>query len=311
MRTVMLAAAMAAAAGMASAQVAETPKIAKRLQELGTELTKELSAGTSEFYAPLHQQGTDDGLSLSRDHSYGPHERHVLDVYAPEDADGTQPILVFVHGGGFVRGDKSGAANVGRWFARNGIVTIPINYRFAPENTWPSGAEDLAMVLDWVAANADQHGGDTAKIVLAGNSAGSMHVADYVFREELQRENDGVIGAILASTPTVDLNARELDPQRDLLYYGAEGDRAAQSVINALDGREIPLMIAYAELEPDVIIDQVRLLIEGVAERDGRLPLVVAAPGHNHLSIVQHIGTADEALAREMLGFINLRSLLD
>ncbi len=62
-----------------------------------------------------------------------------------------------------------------------------------------------------------------------GNSAGAMHVADYGFREELQHERDGVIGLVLISPPAVDLSGRELDPQRDALYYGPDGDRTDQS----------------------------------------------------------------------------------
>lgn len=287
----------------AMAQLAETPTIAQELPKLGRELSREMVGGTFKLYGPLHAQESDDGLKVSRDLAYGDHERQKLDVYAPDNAQNA-PVLVFVHGGGFVRGDKKGATNIGRWFANNGIVAITVNYRFAPQNVWPSGAEDLALVSDWIQGNVAQHGGDARRVVLSGNSAGAMHVADYVFREDMQRDGDGVVGAILISTPTVDLQNRPVDPKRDALYYGVDGDRAAQSVVNAVEGRKIPLMLAYAENEPDVIIDQVRRLIDAVATRDNRLPVVVGVPGHNHISIVEHIGTADNSLAPQMLNFI-------
>ncbi len=295
----------------ASAQIALTPEVAGKLKALGSELSPDMVGGTMNSTGRFSRRTATKASLVSRDLSYGPHERNVLDVYAPTGADGTQPVLVFVHGGGFVRGDKAGQANVGRWFARHDVVTVVVNYRFAPENTWPSGAEDLRMVLEWISANAAAHKGDPSKVVLSGNSAGAMHVADYTFREDQQAENDGVIGAILISPPTVDLQGREIDPQRDALYYGADGDRAEQSVVNALDGRKIPVMVAYAQNEPGVVIDQTRILIDGLAARDGRLPLVVGVPGHNHISIVQHIGTADESLAREMLGFIDYLAMGD
>ena len=136
-----------------------------------------------------------------------------------------------------------------------------------------------------------------------------MHIADYVFREELQIENDGVIGAILISPPTVDLENREIDPTRDAVYY-AEGNRAEQSVVNAVDGRAVPVLVAYAQNEPDVILDQTHRLINALAARDGRLPLIVGAAGHSHISIVGHIGTADETLGPDMLEFIKLQALL-
>ncbi|MCA0870672.1 carboxylesterase family protein [Seohaeicola saemankumensis] len=292
----------------APAQIADQPDLAAAIRGLGTELSRDSVGGTFKLYAPQHASDSDAGLTVTRDRAYGDHDRHRLDVYAPQGAD-SLPVMVFVHGGGFVRGDKKGAANIGRWFARHDVVTVTLNYRFAPDAQWPSGAQDVRRALDWIAANIAALGGDPARIVLAGNSAGAMHVADYTFREDLQAGDDGVIGAILISPPTVDLTARPVDPKRDALYYGTDGDRAAQSVINALDGRRIPLLIAYAELEPEVISDQTRRLIEAVARRDGRLPLVASAPGHNHISIVEHIGTADQTLAPDMLAFVRLQAL--
>lgn len=287
------------------AQVTATPEVAAQLPALGQELSREMVGGTMKLYDPLHAAETEEGISVTRDVSYGADARNVLDVYAPEGAEAA-PVLIFVHGGGFVRGDKGDVAGIGRWFAKQGVVAVTMNYRFAPDNTWPSGAQDVKSVLDWVAIHAEAYGGDPAKIIVAGNSAGSMHVADYVFREELQGESDGVIGTILISPPTVDLTAREIDPKRDALYYGTDGDRSEQSVVTVLEGREIPVMVAYAENEPAAIIDQTRLLIEALAKRDGRLPLVVGVPGHNHISVVEHIGTADESLARPMLNFVSL-----
>lgn len=291
-------------------QVADNPEIVAKLQGLGYELSREMVGGTLKTYGPLHGQADRSGLHIDSDLSYGDHELQTLDVYAPEGAEGA-PIVIFVHGGGFVRGDKASpdAVGVGPFFAKNGVVGVTMNYRFAPDFTWPSGANDIAMVIDWVKANAASYGGDPEKVVLFGHSAGSMHVADYTFREELQREDDGVVGSIMLSPPTVDLTAREIDPNRDALYYGTDGDRSAQSVVNALDGRKIPVVVAYAEHEPAVIIDQTRLLIEGLAARDGRLPVVMGVPGHNHISVAAHIGTDDVAFAEDLLAFVNYVAL--
>ena len=296
--------ALSTVACAAQAQVMETPDIAAALRSMGTELSKEVVGGTMKLYGPLHAAEDMSGFSVTTDQAYGDHERHKLDVFAPDGASGA-PVLVFVHGGGFVRGDKGDVANIGREMARHGIVGVTINYRFAPDNMWPAGAEDLSAALGWIRANIAAHGGDPTRIIIAGNSAGSMHVADYTFREELQSENDGVIGAVLISTPTTDLTAREIDPKRDALYYGTDGDRAAQSVVNALDGRTLPVMVAYAEYEPGVILDQTRILIEALAKRDGRMPLVASAPGHNHISIVEHIGTADKTLGDDIVEFVS------
>lgn len=305
-RAISLALAGLMMSGMAAtAQVANTPEIAAKLKTLGWELSREMVGGTMQAYGPIHAAASSAGLSITKDAVYGPHERHRLDVYAPDGANGL-PVMVFVHGGGFVRGDKAGGgANIGRWFAKHDVVAVTINYRFAPKAQWPSGAEDLAASLAWIKENITDLGGDPSRIIVAGNSAGSMHVADYVFREDLQIADDGVVGAILLSTPTVDLNNRDVDPKRDALYYGIEADRSEQSVVNFVDGRKIPVLVGYAEHEPKVISDQLRRLIDALRKRDGQLPMITAAAGHNHISLVMHIGSADETLAPDMLEFIS------
>lgn len=291
----------------AAAQVADDPETFAKLEAFGSDLSREMVGGTQALYREMYASFTDEGLSITRDQAYGDHERNVLDIYAPEGASGA-PVMIFAHGGGFVRGDKAAVGNIAHWAARNGVVGIAFNYRLAPDATWPSGGEDVAGVLGWIKDNVADFGGDPSKVIIAGNSAGSMHIADYTFREELQIEDDGVIGAILISPPTVDLENREIDPARDAIYY-AEGNRAEQSVVNAVEGRTIPVMVAYAENEPDVILDQTHRLINALTTRDGRLPLIVGAAGHSHISIVGHIGTADETLGPDMLEFIKLQAL--
>ncbi|WP_353475942.1 alpha/beta hydrolase (plasmid) [Salipiger sp. H15] len=292
-----------------SAQITDTPEALAALQGLGREMSREMVGGTMKLYGQMLAGADDAGLAVAADQPYGPDARNLLDLRAPEGA-AALPVVLLVHGGGFVRGDKGDIVNMARWFARQGVVAVTMNYRLAPAAHWPAGAEDVGAALGWLSAHVAEHGGDPSKIVVIGDSAGAMHVADYVFREELQHAGDGVIGAVLISPPVADLRARALDPERDLLYYGAKGDRAAQSVVGAVAGREIPVMIAYAQNEPDVIIDQTRRMIEALAERDGRLPLIVSAPGHNHISIVSHFGTADDTFGRDLLGFVTLQALL-
>ncbi len=135
-----------------------------------------------------------------------------------------------------------------------------------------------------------------------------MHAGDYVFRDDLQHDNDGEIGAILFAPRTVDLTARPIGPERDAQYYAAEGDRADQSVVNHVGGCAMPVMIACAEYEPEVIIDQTRRMIEALANRDSRLPMVVGVSGHNHIFVVAPIGTSDDSLGPDLIEFIRLVS---
>ncbi len=284
----------------ASAQISNTPGVGEALKSLGSELSRQMIGDTFKIYGPLLAKTSFEGVRVSANQSYGPDERNKLDVYSPLKATGKEPILVFVHGGGFVRGDKKDEAHIGGYFAKNDVVAVMVNYRFAPKNKWPSGAQDIGLVLEWIKKNAAQYGGNANQIILSGNSAGAMHVADYTFHEKFQAKDDGVVGSIIISPPTTDLAKRQIDPQRDGLYYQLDGDIRDQSVVHAVTGRKIPVLIAYAENEPKVISEQTHLLIQALKNRDGSEPDTFKAEGHNHISIVAHIGTADETMGRAM-----------
>ena len=132
------------------------------------------------------------------------------------------PVIVYVHGGGSVRGDKKGAANIGTYFARNGLVSIAANYRLAPKNKWPSGAKDIASMIKWIKSEGVRFGINANKIFLMGSSAGAAHVAGYVFFEEYQIKDDGVAGAILSSIPSFDLT-KKLTSKGVLSHPGERG----------------------------------------------------------------------------------------
>ncbi|MFF4800870.1 carboxylesterase family protein [Streptomyces sp. NPDC001351] len=101
-----------------------------------------------------------------------------LSVVAP--ADGVScPVLVWIHGGGFLAGSPASPWYDGRAFARDGIVTVTPGYRlgvdgFAPLDGVPPnlGLLDLLLALDWVRENIAAFGGDPDRVTLAGQSAG-------------------------------------------------------------------------------------------------------------------------------------------
>jgi acetyl esterase/lipase len=159
---------------------------ASAIAALGAVITPELVDATQRLYAPLHTSGGPAGLAVTRDLTYGPDERNRLDVFTT-DASGARPVLVSIHGGGFVRGDKSLPGtpyydNVGRWAATNGFVGVTMTYRFAPAHTYPACAVDIANAMRWLHANVARFGGDPHAIVLVGQSAGAAHAAMYAAR---------------------------------------------------------------------------------------------------------------------------------
>lgn len=231
---------------------------------------------------------------------YGPHERHRLDLYRPE-GEGLAPILVFVHGGGFLKGDKGGAAdwanaNVGRMAAQAGFLGVVINYRLAPDNVWPAGSEDVGSVVAWLKAHAAEHGGDPDRIVLMGTSAGAVHVAGYLS----MAGTDAVRAAILLSglygyTP--------LDG-RDMLYYGEAALYPDRMPLDAVAGTGLPLLLACAEFDPPRFQAEFLGLMQDRLDRHGIMPRGYIHSGHNHYSMAMHLGTADRRLADEICAFV-------
>lgn len=108
---------------------------------------------------------------LWTDVSYGKDEKQRLDVYAPKGVK-EAPVVVFVHGGEWTRGDKAAVSYKPKFFNENGIVFVSINYRLTPAVTHPAHVSDVAAAVAWIRDHAAEFGGDPKKIVLMGHSAG-------------------------------------------------------------------------------------------------------------------------------------------
>jgi acetyl esterase len=92
-------------------------------------------------------------------------------VYAPDGED--LPTVAFYHGGGFVLGSIDTHDNLCRLLAnRAEAVIVSIGYRLAPEHPWPAAIKDCYSGTRWAASTADEYGGDTSRLVVAGDSAG-------------------------------------------------------------------------------------------------------------------------------------------
>jgi para-nitrobenzyl esterase len=110
-----------------------------------------------------------------------------LDIYRRADWPSPQPIMVFIHGGGFVIGAKDAPVQDGSSFARDGVIFVAINYRLGIDGFLPIpgvptnlGLRDMIAALQWVQRNAVAFGGDPANVTVFGESAGAMAIADLV-----------------------------------------------------------------------------------------------------------------------------------
>ena len=109
------------------------------------------------------------------DIAYGPYERNVLDIYWPEEEKMWYPVIVFIHGGGFFKGDKRkyqlAPALQG---LKQGYAVVSINYRMMQTDPFPAQIHDAKTAIRWLKANADELELDTDRMAVWGESAGAM-----------------------------------------------------------------------------------------------------------------------------------------
>lgn len=282
-------------------------EVFREIAEMGPNLNIDIVRRTEALFARLHLNTDKGGVRSHRDLRYGSDsDRHLLDVYTPENGQGPRPAVVFVHGGGLVHGHKDNEstdlmyANIATYFARNGMVGINATYRLVPSITYPQGGEDMKAIVEWIRNNADEYGIAPEQIFFVCASAGCTHVASLLFDANMMEDGTpDIAGAIMLSGSYEAYNTD---------YYGADEDRmrrnAPLGLARAYAGLPVPVLLMSAEYDPQPIeLETVRLLLT-LCETRSSCPQYIQARDHNHVSINRHINTSDERYSRPMLDFI-------
>lgn len=138
-----------------------------------------LGAAMTAACSPLSMFATlspkDPSSLVARGAAYGSGPRQRLDVYAPRGVQGQAPVAVFFYGGSWDSGRRQDYGWVGRALASRGFVTVVADYRLYPEVRYPGFLEDGAQAVKWACDHASAYGGDPARIVLVGHSAGAYN----------------------------------------------------------------------------------------------------------------------------------------
>lgn len=108
---------------------------------------------------------------------FAPGQGLKLDVWSPPRADHKRPVVIFLYGGGWVSGSRSGYAFAGSGYAGQGFVTVVPDYRLVPTVRFPAFLEDAAQAVKWTRDNIARFGGDPDRIAIAGHSAGAYNGA--------------------------------------------------------------------------------------------------------------------------------------
>ncbi|MBH1965779.1 MAG: alpha/beta hydrolase [Comamonadaceae bacterium] len=110
---------------------------------------------------------------------YGPDPRHLLDVYQPNTGTvpGNAPVVLFLYGGNWTRGERTDYRFVGEALAANGIIAVVADYRLSPQVNYEGLLGDCALALQWTLLHAASLGGDPARVMVMGHSAGAYNAA--------------------------------------------------------------------------------------------------------------------------------------
>jgi len=282
---------------------------ADQIKALGREISLDALKGTRAIIEPLVPDNFLDGITVKRDIAYGKHERHRLDVFTGDKQEGLKPVLLFIHGGGFISGDKHTQgnpfySNIAAWAVNNGFAGVNMTYRLAPEHQWPSGIEDIRSAVEWIQTEGENFGLDAEAIFLMGQSAGGAHTAGYLAHPEVyDNARHGLKGAILLSA-VYDFVAMP-SSEKEQAYLGEdESLYYARSSLEGLLECDIPLLVSMAEYDPPAFQAQTLQFINAWQGKYGKVPWFVHMLGQNHLSVALYLGLEGDLLAPQLKRFI-------
>lgn len=140
-------------------------------------IRREFDKGSAEVSKALEKH-VPNGVTTVENQQYRQNDEDgYMDVYYPENTTAPRPVVIWVHGGAWVSGDKDDIDNYLKIIASYGYTAVGVDYTIAPERQYPFPIIQLNDALSYLQQNADRLHVDTSKAVLAGDSAGSQIVA--------------------------------------------------------------------------------------------------------------------------------------
>ena len=207
-----------------------------------------LAAGCSPL-AILNAAVPDRGYSLQSAIAYGERPRQRLDAYRPDATSfpGARPVIFFLYGGGWQSGERTQYKFVGQALASRGFLVVVPDYRVYPEVRYPEFVRDAARAFAWTHREATRLGGDPARIVVMGHSAGAHIGAMLAYNERFLREaglQRSAVHAFIGLAGPYDFKPEE--PALQELLSG-EGDSDQAMPARFVHGGEPPSLLLIGD----------------------------------------------------------------
>ena len=181
--------------------------------------------------APTNLMPLYPGVALTRDVSFGPNAKDVIDIFSPEKGGGNRTVLIYVPGGAgnkIEQQDREANAfydNIGRWATKNDMVGVTMQRH--PGQNWDDGGRDISLMIQWLQNNITKYKGNPDRMFIWAHSAGNGPLGIYVGHSELYGQKGvGLKGAIFMSG----------NPVQGLGAAGGPGGRGAGGGTDVLAG---------------------------------------------------------------------------
>lgn len=184
------------------------------------------------------------GVKITRDMSFGPHPKDLVDVFSPEKGGTNLTVLIYISGGGGNKLEQQNREanafydNIGRWAVKNGMIAVTMQRH--PGQKWDDGGRDVSMLIQWLQASVAKFGGNPNRMFAWAQSAGNGPLGIYLGHPTLYGSKGvGLKGAIFMSgTPVPGIVPP--DPNAPNPFAGS-GDTCgvpggAQSIAGAIAG---------------------------------------------------------------------------
>ena len=229
-----------------------------------------------------------------------------MDVYLPA-AGGPWPGLVYVHGGAWVRGDKSEAAGLATGMTSLGYMVASLNYRLYPAAKYPAMIQDVKCAIRALRANAREYNLDTDRIAAIGVSAGGhlvalLGTADQSAGLDIGEylEQSSRVQAVVAMAPVTDLRRNFPNADIELLKqvgFGEDNILEASPITHVTED-DPPFLLIHGERDEVVPVEQSQLMYERLLQANVPAQLVI-------VKNARHSMTAPDGSATPTLAEIN------
>ncbi len=279
---------------------------------------------TSVFAQSQSAASTQTKLNVKRDLAYAEpaDPRQKVDIYAPEGAKNL-PVVFWIHGGGWVTGDRTNVQVKPQAFADKGFVFVSTGYRLLTNVEMATIFRDVAKSVRWVHDHVAEHGGDPNRILVMGHSAGAQLAAlicidDRYLKAEGLSLNvikgcvplDGDTYDVPAIVETVETRQRvhglPMPTFGHRVKFGSDPAklRDYSAVTHVAKGKGIPpFLILHVADHPDVRAQAERL--EATLKDAGIPAKRFAARETNHSKLNENLGLPDDPATKALFEFVD------